>query len=220
MAARYKTAIGTPRGPRTCFEAVRQREGNLKPLVARFGGIPSNGKNTRPSTTASRARTLTSTKSWLPGSCGEGARCAGTATKCKYTTSPDSPIWHHPAPASPRGRNSWRRCDANPSWSADHAMTTSIPGSRQPSHDIGHQRAGCLEIGHVRFGGEKDPPTRAPRGAVYPTTGACLKSLGRATIACQSRGAVRRSSGPGAAGPGSGTGRHQLSGGCQVAGHD
>jgi len=40
MAARYKTTIGTPHGPRTCFEAVRRREGNRKPLVARFGGIP------------------------------------------------------------------------------------------------------------------------------------------------------------------------------------
>jgi group II intron reverse transcriptase/maturase len=40
MAARYKAAIETPHGPRTCFEAVRIREGNQKPLVARFGGIP------------------------------------------------------------------------------------------------------------------------------------------------------------------------------------
>jgi group II intron reverse transcriptase/maturase len=40
MAARYKAAIETPHGPRTCFEAVRIREGSQKPLVARFGGIP------------------------------------------------------------------------------------------------------------------------------------------------------------------------------------
>jgi group II intron reverse transcriptase/maturase len=40
MAARYKAAIETPHGPRTCLEAVRIREGNQKPLVARFGGIP------------------------------------------------------------------------------------------------------------------------------------------------------------------------------------
>jgi group II intron reverse transcriptase/maturase len=40
MAARYKATIETPDGPRTCFEAVRTREGNQKPLVARFGGIP------------------------------------------------------------------------------------------------------------------------------------------------------------------------------------
>ena len=40
MAARYKATIETPHGPRTCLEAVRIREGNQKPLVARFGGIP------------------------------------------------------------------------------------------------------------------------------------------------------------------------------------
>ena len=40
MAARYKATIETPHGPRTCFEAVRIREENQKPLVARFGGIP------------------------------------------------------------------------------------------------------------------------------------------------------------------------------------
>jgi hypothetical protein len=40
MAARHKAVIETPHGPRTCFEAVRIREANQKPLVARFGGIP------------------------------------------------------------------------------------------------------------------------------------------------------------------------------------
>jgi len=39
-AARYKAVIETAHGPRTCLEAVRIREGNQKPLVARFGGIP------------------------------------------------------------------------------------------------------------------------------------------------------------------------------------
>jgi len=39
MAARYKTVIGTPHGPRTCFQASIQRTGR-KPLTARFGGIP------------------------------------------------------------------------------------------------------------------------------------------------------------------------------------
>jgi group II intron reverse transcriptase/maturase len=46
MAARYKAAIETPHGPRTCFEAVRIREGNQKPLVARFGGIPLKRQKT------------------------------------------------------------------------------------------------------------------------------------------------------------------------------
>jgi hypothetical protein len=39
MANKHKTTIGTPYGPRRCFEAKREREGR-KPLVARFGGIP------------------------------------------------------------------------------------------------------------------------------------------------------------------------------------
>jgi group II intron reverse transcriptase/maturase len=46
MAARYKAAIETPHGPRTCFEAVRIRDGNQKPLVARFGGIPLKRRRT------------------------------------------------------------------------------------------------------------------------------------------------------------------------------
>jgi hypothetical protein len=45
-AARYKAVIETPHGPRTCFEAVRIREGNRKPLVARFGGIPLKRQKT------------------------------------------------------------------------------------------------------------------------------------------------------------------------------
>jgi group II intron reverse transcriptase/maturase len=39
MAAKHKAVTITPSGPRTCFEAVVEREGR-KPLVARFGGIP------------------------------------------------------------------------------------------------------------------------------------------------------------------------------------
>jgi len=46
MAARYKAVIETPHGPRTCFEAVRIRGGNQKPLVARFGGIPLKRRKT------------------------------------------------------------------------------------------------------------------------------------------------------------------------------
>ncbi len=38
MAAKHKAKIGTPYGPRTCFEASIVRDGR-KPLVARFGGI-------------------------------------------------------------------------------------------------------------------------------------------------------------------------------------
>ncbi len=39
MAARYKTTIDTPHGPRTCLQATVERTGR-KPLTATFGGIP------------------------------------------------------------------------------------------------------------------------------------------------------------------------------------
>jgi len=39
MAGKYKTAIQTPHGPRTCFQASVDRQ-DRKPLVARFGEIP------------------------------------------------------------------------------------------------------------------------------------------------------------------------------------
>jgi hypothetical protein len=40
MAGKYKTVIDTPAGPRKCLQLVIERDGNRKPLVARFGGIP------------------------------------------------------------------------------------------------------------------------------------------------------------------------------------
>ena len=43
MARNYKTAIDTPDGPRTCFQATAHRDGK-RSLVARFGGIPLKRK--------------------------------------------------------------------------------------------------------------------------------------------------------------------------------
>ena len=40
MAAKYKTVIGTPAGPRKCLQVVIERDRGRKPLVTRFGGIP------------------------------------------------------------------------------------------------------------------------------------------------------------------------------------
>jgi group II intron reverse transcriptase/maturase len=45
MAAKHKTTIATPYGPRRCFEARIERDGR-KPLVARFGGIPLRRQRT------------------------------------------------------------------------------------------------------------------------------------------------------------------------------
>jgi hypothetical protein len=46
MASRYKTTIDTPHGPRTRMQAVIDREGGRKPLVATFGGIPLKRQKT------------------------------------------------------------------------------------------------------------------------------------------------------------------------------
>jgi group II intron reverse transcriptase/maturase len=44
-AHRYKTAIDTPGGRRTCFQVAVPRDGR-KPLIARFGGVPLKRKRT------------------------------------------------------------------------------------------------------------------------------------------------------------------------------
>ncbi|QCX82438.1 Group II intron-encoded protein LtrA (plasmid) [Streptomyces sp. YIM 121038] len=46
MARRYKAAVDTPDGRRTCFQATVQREKGKKPLVARFGRIPLKRQRT------------------------------------------------------------------------------------------------------------------------------------------------------------------------------
>ena len=40
MAAKHKTTIDTPHGPRKCLQASIERGDGRKPLVARFGGTP------------------------------------------------------------------------------------------------------------------------------------------------------------------------------------
>ncbi|WP_207929417.1 reverse transcriptase/maturase family protein [Actinomadura sp. 6K520] len=44
-AAKHRTKVQTPHGPRTCYEAQIERNGR-KPLVARFGGIPLRRQKT------------------------------------------------------------------------------------------------------------------------------------------------------------------------------
>jgi hypothetical protein len=46
MARRYKAAVDTPDGRRTCFQVTVQRDKGRKPLVARFGGIPLKRQRT------------------------------------------------------------------------------------------------------------------------------------------------------------------------------
>jgi hypothetical protein len=46
MARKYKAAIDTPDGRRTCFQVTVPRDKGRKPLVARFGGIPLKRQRT------------------------------------------------------------------------------------------------------------------------------------------------------------------------------
>jgi hypothetical protein len=46
MAHRYKAAVDTPDGRRTCFQVTVQRDKGKKPLVARFGGLPLKRQRT------------------------------------------------------------------------------------------------------------------------------------------------------------------------------
>jgi hypothetical protein len=62
MAARYKTTISTPHGPRTCLQATVERTGR-KPLTATFGGIPLNGSATRSFSTANQPRASSAVRS-------------------------------------------------------------------------------------------------------------------------------------------------------------
>lgn len=45
-AAKYKAKVETPYGPRTCFQAMIERGGGRKPLVAQYGGIPLRWQKT------------------------------------------------------------------------------------------------------------------------------------------------------------------------------
>jgi len=168
MAAKHKAKVETPYGLRRCFEVSVGRGAHRKPLVARFGGIPLNGRRRRSSTTASRNGSPTRAPSWSPGSCGAGASSASNPARWSFITSASSPTLHDPDQPSPRGTASWSNGDARPLWSAPPATTTSTPGDPPQRSRRSHWRAGCLESGHVRFGGRprgKGPdPETSPRG--------------------------------------------------------
>jgi hypothetical protein len=165
MAARYKAAIETPDGPRTCFEAVRIREGNSKPLVAPFGGIPlkrcktaviadrAPGRNPYP-----RKELITRLQRNRCELCGHSgqvhvhhvARLADLAYP-----GPGQPAWARLMAAkrrkSPRGLPALPRPDP-----------CRTAASRKLSHGVSHWRAGCRETGQSGSAGdrtEKDPRT-------------------------------------------------------------
>jgi hypothetical protein len=182
-AARYKAKIETPHGLRTCFEAVRRRKDNPRPLVARFGGVPLTRRKTAVIDDRVPGRTPWPAKRSSPGSCGTGANSATPAVRCTCTTSLNWLTSHTPALASRRGTNSWQPGDARPLWSARPATITSTQGGHQPQHSR-HRSLESRMPGnrHVRFGGGphgKGPANmRAPRRAAYPTVS--IDSLGGA----------------------------------------
>jgi Type II intron maturase len=139
MAARCKAAIETPHGPRTCSEAVRIRDRNQKPLVARFGGIPLKRRKTAILIDRVPGRDSYPARRSSPGSCGTHASCASTAARCKSTTSPGWLTSHTPATASQPGPCSWRQGGVSPSWSARPAMIRSTLNGRQPQEKPRHK---------------------------------------------------------------------------------
>jgi hypothetical protein len=60
MAAKYKTVVDTPDGPRTGFQVTVPRDKGRKPLVAQFGGIPLRRQRT--AVLVDKAPTLVTTK--------------------------------------------------------------------------------------------------------------------------------------------------------------
>lgn len=115
MARKHQATTATPHGPRVCFQASVERAGK-PPLVARFGGIPSNGRRRRSSTTADPPRSpadaaaANSSPAYAPG----GASYASNGPKCKCTRSPSSPTSSRRDGHNRCGRTTWPGCGARP----------------------------------------------------------------------------------------------------------
>ena len=165
MAARYKATIETPHGPRTCFEAVRIREGNQKPLVARFGGIPLKRRKTAVIIDRAPGRDPYPRKEIITRL---------QRNRCELCQHSGQVQVHHVArladlaypghrPASmgqAHGSKATQVPRGLPALSRPDPCRTAT--SRNPSHGVSHQRAGCRETGTSGSAGgrtEKDPRT-------------------------------------------------------------
>ena len=196
MAARYKAAIETPHGPRTCLEAVRIREASQKPLVARFGGIPLKRQKTAVIVDRAPGRDPYPRKEIITRL---------QRNRCELCQHSGQVQVHHvarladlayPGPGQP----AWARLMAKtaaqvprglPALSRPDPCRTAT--SRNPSHGVSHQRAGCRESWHVRFGGgpyyrKRTCELRAPRRTAYPTVKPCI--IPPYTLTCQSAPAL------------------------------
>jgi len=158
-AVRYKAVIETPHGPRTCFEAVRIRDGNQKPLVARFGGIPLKRQKTAILTDRAPGQGTHPRKEIII------RLLRSTCELCRHS----GPVQvHHVARladlARPgHGQPAWARLiakdGASPSWSARRATTRSTPNGHQPQARPRHKSP------ESRMPGKLARPVR--RGVIY-----------------------------------------------------
>ena len=109
MAARYKAAIETPHGPRTCFEAVRIRDGTGNPWSHGSAASPSNGAKPRSSPTAPPAGDPLPRKEIITRLLRNTCELCQHSGQCRCTTSPGSPTSHTPATTSRHGPGSWQK---------------------------------------------------------------------------------------------------------------
>ncbi len=172
MAARYKTTIETPHRPRTCLRASVERTGR-KPLTAIFGGIPLKRQrkavliDRRPSADIVIRRTELIQRLQ-----------AGRCEMCQHTG--EVVVYHvgklahlgRPGQPQPPWRNSWRKGDERPSWSAPPATTPSMTGNQPRTQhgvitgELDDRKRSCP----VRRGSSGKGPTHGWHLARRPTS--------------------------------------------------
>ena len=135
MAARHKAKTVTRDGPRTCFEARRERQG--KPdQIARFGGIPLRPGRRAVITDPAPVPAPYPRKELVRGSADGYASSARTGPRWQSIRFPASRRSEGRVRTSPRGPRSWPVCGARRSSSAPTATSTSTqhrPRSRRKS---------------------------------------------------------------------------------------
>ena len=145
MARKYQAKIDTPRGKRTCFEAIVERAGR-KPLVARFGGIPLKRQKKAASSTTARQSRPPPARNWSPGSRRAGANGVSDTRTWRFIKSANSPTSPDRDAHSPRGQSSWPKCAGRRSSSAPPATRPSTRATSPPSRHS-RWRATCSETG-------------------------------------------------------------------------
>ena len=161
MASKYKTVIGTPDGPRTCFQVVIVRDRGRKPLVARFGGIPLRRQRTAVLTDQSPIMASAKRNELIHRLLAERCElCESTDRLEVHHLRKLADLNRHDRPDKPAWVPSWRNGAARPWSSAGPATRTSTPVGHAHPPGIEHWRAVCQGNRQARFGKrptEKDP---------------------------------------------------------------